>query len=329
MDLILASADGTEERVLFCDFDIDIGETNDFQLTLSYDMWNDDIQIGKRVYVPGTEYGGIIRAIETNTETNLIYVKGYTWRGQLMKWIILPSPGAAYYKVSGDLNECIYWVIFKHDVSDIFKVSDDETGITLTNYQFNRYCTAEDGLNTMLQSVGFRLDMSYTQTEDGGYVMLSAQPVVDYGNEIQISQDSMLDFSTDNNQMGVNHLVCLGSGELADRIVVDLYADKNGNISDERTIRSLDEIAEVFDNPAADRDTLIETGTARLKMLISTKTFSTAVKDTDNIDLSIGDIISGKDYITGMEVSKPIVDKELHFESGLLTVHYKIEGEQI
>jgi hypothetical protein len=33
------------------------------------------------------------------------------------------------------------------------------------------------------------------------------------------------------NNSGVNHLICLGSGELQNRIVVHLYVDADGNIS--------------------------------------------------------------------------------------------------
>lgn len=111
MDLILADANGVEERVIECDYDIDCGSTNDYQLTISYDMWRDDIQKGKRVYIPGTEYGGIVKRIQTSTETNLIYINGYTWRGVLSKAILSPDTGQNYFSVSGELNACINTVI--------------------------------------------------------------------------------------------------------------------------------------------------------------------------------------------------------------------------
>ena len=80
MDLILATSDGREERILTEDIDIDIGNTNDFVLYASYGTWQGDIQKDKLIYIPGTEYGGIIKCIKSATNTGKIDVKGFTWR---------------------------------------------------------------------------------------------------------------------------------------------------------------------------------------------------------------------------------------------------------
>lgn len=325
MDLILATSGGQEECYLDCNYDIDIGSTNDFQLTFSYPSWDDRVKIGKMVYVPGTEYGGIIKAIDTSTETDIINVKGYTWRGYLQKRIIEPLDGMDYYVASGELNECIASVLNRIDLP-LFAVAtangrNVNTGVNV-NYRFPRYCTAADGLSGMLQSVGFRLDIKFVH----GHVQLQAVPAINYGS-VEISQDSRLNFNTEDNQMGVTTLVCLGTGELRNRIVRYLYADKNGNISEAQTIFGIDEIQEIFDNPAADADTLIQTGKDRFKTLISKKSFSAAVKDIDDIDLNLGDTITGRDYITGLVITKPIVDKIAKMEGGKFSVDYKIEGE--
>lgn len=322
MDLILATAEGIEECYLDCDYDIDVGSTNDFQLTFSYASWDNRIAIGKRVYVPNTEYGGIIKDIVTATETDTINVKGYTWRGYLMKWIIEPYSGMDYMTVSGELNACINQVLSRRNVP-LFNVSSFSTGVNV-NYSFNRYCTVIDGLSAMLQSVGYKLDIKYTTA---GIVEIQAVPAINYGSEIEISQDSKLNFNSEDNQMGVTTLICLGTGELRNRIVRYLYADKNGNISETKTITGIDEIQDIFDNPAADAETLISTGKERLKTLISKKTFSAAVKNIDDINLNVGDTITGRDYITGITVTKPIVDKVAKMNGGKFAVDYKIEGE--
>lgn len=322
MDLILATSDGQEIGVLDYDLDIDLGGSNDFQIDLSYASWMDDIQMKRLVYIPGTEYGGIIRYISSATNTGKIILKGYTWRGYLAHRFIRPGSGNDYYIASGELNTIIRNLISIPG----FVVSTDSTGITVSNYQFDRYCSVLDGLQAMLQTVGYRLDINYVQTQSGGYVYVQAVKAGLYGDTVEYSQDSMIDFSSTDDQMGVNHLICLGKGELKNRLVVDLFADKNGNISQTQTITGINEITEVFENSGAEGETLIETGKARLKEKQNKKTFTASVKSVDT-ELFIGDIVTGQDYITGNKMTKPIARKIVNRTNGVMSLDYKLEGE--
>lgn len=321
MDLILATADGQEERVLEEDLDLDIGKTNDFVLSASYGTWLGDIQTDKRIYIPGTEYGGIIKYIRSATNTGRIEVKGFTWRGYLDKRIIVPPAGADYYMASGELNSVIRALV---DIPG-FVVPQINTGVTV-NYRFGRYVTVAQGLQAMLQTVGYRLDIKYIQTQTGGYVQVQAALAGNYGDAIEYSQDSMIDFASTDNQMGVNHLICLGKGELKDRLVVHLYTDKDGNISTTKTITGIDEVVATFENSGAEEDTLTDTGKKRLKELRSGKSFTASIKDVEQ-ELFLGDTVSGVDYITGNSVTKPIADKIVKRTSGVISIDYKIEGE--
>lgn len=323
MDLILADSSGVEECVLDYDFDIDIGQTNDFQVNLSYGTWDDRIQIGKRLYIPGTEYGGIIKYIQSDTTTGIITLKGFTWRGYLANRIIVPPPGADYYIASGDLNSIIRNLVSIPG----FEVSYDDSGMYISNYKFNRYIDMASGLQRMCESVGYRLNIRYIQTEDSGIVWVEAVKAGNYGSTIEYSQDSMINFDSIDNQMGVNHLICLGKGELKDRLVIHLYADKNGNVSQTQSILGIDEIIQTFDNSGAEEETLIETGTRRLKEMTGGKSFIPSLNDA-NTELFLGDIISGRDYITGNSATKPITDKIVKRETGWMKIDYKIEGEQ-
>jgi len=325
MELILATSDGRELCTVWDDIDFDIGGENNFELALDYPSWNADFKQGALLYVPGTEYGGIIKDVEGMTETDQIFVRGYTWRGYLAHRIIEPPSGADYKTVSGELNAVIAEVI-GNSLGSLFVVSDTDTGVTVT-YRFNRYVTVNDGLTAMLATKGYRLDIQYVQTETGGYVQIQALPAGNYGSDIEISQDSRLNFMSRDYRMGVNHLICLGIGELAQRTVIHLYADANGNISQTQTITGLNEIVEVFDNPGADSEVLLTTGTERFKTLLNFKSFQAALKDVDDLDLYLGDTFTGRDYITGNVVTKPIVEKIVKRENGLFTVDYKIEGE--
>lgn len=322
MDLILATSDGQEERVLNEDIDIDIGSTNDFVISTSYGTWTGDLAIGKRVYFPGTEYGGIIKQIKSATNTGNIQVKGYTWRGYLANRIISPPSGSDYYTASGELNSII------SDLVQIpgFVVSSANTGVSV-NYQFKRYVSVADGLQAMLQSVGYRLGIEYIQTQNGGYVSVQAVKAGAYGDSVEYSQDALIDFASTDNQMGVNHLICLGKGELSNRIVVHLYADADGNISQSQSITGINEIVQVYESSGSEQETLIENGTKRLKDLLSSKSFTAAVKDTDQ-EFFLGDTVSGVDYITGNSVTKPITDKIIKRKLGNISIDYKIEGEK-
>lgn len=322
MDLILATSSGVEECVLDYDFDLDIGETNDFQVNLSYGTWDDRIQIGKRLYIPDTEYGGIIKYIQSDTATGIITLKGYAWRGYLAHRFIIPPSGQDYYTASGDLN-----TIIRNLVSiPGFEVASGASGASVSNYRFNRYVDMASGLQTLCESVGHRLSIRYVQTETSGYVLVEAVRAGNYGNTIEYSQDSMINFDSIDNQMGVNHLICLGTGELKNRIVVHLYADKNGNVSQVKSISGIDEIIETFDNSGAEQQTLIETGTRRLKELLGAKSFTPSLNDP-NIELFLGDIISGRDYITGNAATRPIVEKIVKRQTGHITLDYRIKGE--
>lgn len=321
MDLILATADGQEERVLEENLDLDIGKTNDFVLSASYGTWLGDIQIGKRIYIPGTEYGGIIKYIRSATNTGNIEVKGFTWRGYLDKRIIVPPAGSDYYIANGELNSVIRALV---DIPG-FVVPQINTGVTV-NYRFGRYVTVAQGLQAMLQTVGYRLDIKYIQTQTGGYVQVQAVRAGNYGDSVEYSQDSMIDFASTDNQMGVNHLICLGKGELKDRLVIHLYTDKDGNISTTKTITGMDEIVATFENSGAESDTLTDTGKKRLKELRSNKSFTASIKDVEQ-ELFLGDTVSGVDYITGNSVTKPIADKIVKRTSGVISIDYKIEGE--
>ena len=320
--MILATNDGQEICTVDYDFDVDLGGTNDFQISLTYASWIEDIKIGDRIYIPGTEFGGIIKNISSATNTGNIFLKGFTWRGYLDKRIIIPPSGSDYYVANGELNTIIGTLVSIPG----YVVSTENTGITVSNYQFNRYVTVLEGLEAMLRTVGFRLDLRYVQTQSGGYVAVSAVKAGLFGDSVEYSQDSMIDFSSTDDQMGVNHLICLGVGELKDRTVVHLYADRNGNISQTKTIGGIDEIVETFENSGAETATLIETGTSKLQEKISKKSFSPSIKKVET-ELYIGDIVTGQDYITGNKVTKPIIQKIVKRSNGVISIDYKIEGQ--
>ena len=313
--------------VMNAEIDIAIGEENDYEIKIPRDERRPEYTFGNVFYVKDTEYGGIIGEVDTSTAEDTISLLGRTWRGMLDKKIIRPPTGQDYKRASGELNAVLEELITEQ-FDDYFVVSQDDTGVSLTNYQFDRYCTLLSGINKMLKSVGYRLKIRYVQQERGqpGYVELSSAPIVDYSEQIELSQDSQLNFEFKNCRNGVNHLICLGKGELQDRQVIDLYVQEDGSIGSEPYYTGVQEIAATYEDTSSETDELEEKGREKLLELMNNTSFSMDVESL-NMDVEIGDIIGGRDYLTGLYAKKPIVKKIYRVEDGKISLEYGIEGD--
>ena len=47
----------------------------------------------------------------------------------------------------------------------------------------------------------------------------------------------------------------------------------------------------------------------------------------DDVDVDIGDIVGGRDRITGMSLRQPVIGKVLRTKNGETTIEYKLKGE--
>lgn len=321
-DIIVAAPDGTELRcMLFSEYDFEIGdEENSFLVTCPRAEW-ESVANDSRVYIPGTEYGGLFKRLESDTKNNSVAVGGLTWRGMLQRKIISPPSGQDYATDSGELN-AILGARVSAAFPGLFVGSSESTGITVS-YQYNRYVTLYDGLKALLKSVGHKMQIGYDQIQRK--VVVSAVPIVDYSSEIEYSSDMSADYSMTIDRTGINHLVCLGSGELKNRTVVHLYVDGNGVISQRQTFFNENEIAEVYDYAGASRDDLIQSGIDQLKNEINLNEFSINLESEREV--AVGDIVGARDYITGYTVTAPITTKLIKFEDGLIKIEYKLSSD--
>lgn len=316
MDLIYADSNGTELGILLNYYlDLDCGNTNDFEIAVSID--NNVIAHDSRVYIPDTEYGGIVKSVRADTRNAKIYYGGRTWRGILSRKIIKPLTGQNYYSVSGEANSIIEELIDYAGLDALYTVGNP-TSINISSYKFNRYTDLLSGLNAMLATVGARLKIRYYD----GSVELTAELIEDRSDEIEISQDSKIYFTAKDDRSGVNHLICLGTGELAARQVVDLYVDASGNIGNTQYYFGLDEITDVLDYPNAESlEELTNKGIERLKELANS---SSVEVNVEGMDFELGDIVAGRERITGLYVSKPITQKIVRIENGTAKIEYKV-----
>lgn len=157
-----------------------------------------------------------------------------------------------------------------------------------------------------------------------GYVTVQAVQIKDYSKDLEYSQEDGIHVTVRDNRNGVNHLVCAGQGENQDRITLHLYVQKDGTIGKTQYYKGSEEIEAVYDYSSADKEKLEEDGRKKLKELQNYKKCTMTV---DDIDLELGDIVSGYDAITDTQVIKPVKQKVVKCQNGKITIDYKVEGD--
>jgi hypothetical protein len=221
--------------------------------------------------------------------------------------------------LSGDANECIRFLLDRCGLSNTFCVPFELSGININSYQFTRFTDVYTGISKMLATANARLLVSFQK----GRVVLSAVPRDDYSADEEFDSD-LLDFTAKKKYRTVNHLICLGPGELENRTVIHLYADTDGNISQTQTQKGLNEYVDVFDYPNAEStDELILAGTETLKNLREPDKLTVDFDDTSD-RYHVGDKVGATDSITGLSVSATITKKIVTIKNGQITISYKV-----
>ncbi len=304
--------------------DLDNGDTNDFEIRLPKSEWDrESIGYKERVYIPGTEYGGIVKNIESISESNEVVFSGQTWRGMLEYKVVEPPLGEEHLILSGELNETLKTLIGDR-FEDLFAVSTENTGVQVQNWSVDRYVTLYDAIMKLLDQYGYRLDIKYIQPEglEYGYVQIGAKEKKILNEEYD--QECSINLDIEDYRAGVNHLVCAGEGENQDRTILHLYVQEDGTIGDEQYYYGLDEVEAVYIFTSADANQLRQDGTKRLKDLQNYKKCQMTIEDAD---LEIGDIVAGYDEVTDTTVMKPIKKKILKINDGQLTIDYEVKGD--
>lgn len=224
-----------------------------------------------------------------------------------------------YLVISGDANDCINFILHRIGLSSLMCGFEEAAGVDIQEYQFHRFTDAYSGLTGMLASAGQKL---HTEVH-GGQVVLSAEAVVDYTADEEFDSD-LVDFVAIKKFNAVNHLICLGAGELENRTVIHLYADNDGNISQEQTQTDMDEYAAVFEYSNAEtEEELIQSGKKKLKSLWEPDKLNVDFDDTTD-NYGVGDIVGAYDNITGIMVSAEIIKKIVTIKNGQITISYKV-----
>ena len=317
MDLIFTNAKRVDQGI-FSAYALDMSygaEENDFELILGANesmLENDAV-----IYMENTEYGGMVGGLKTSTNSETITYHGRTWHGILNSKIIEPDTGENYLVVSGDANEVLAFIVARLGLSGLFVADENLSGIDISRYQFHRYCKGYDGLMAMLADNGAKLKVVWKNR----FVVLSAVPVVDY-SETPVDDDIAV-VSVESHSDKVNHLICLGAGNLSEREVIHLYVDQFGRIGEVQYYTGLAEIVDTYEN--SNSENLREDGIKRFKELRNTDKAEMALSETETI-YDIGDIVGATEYRTGIKVTETVKQKIVKINNGVLSTEYKTGG---
>lgn len=315
MDLIYTNPERVDQGVLSAyAFDLSYGaDENNFEMTIG--MSEATLETGAFIYMEGAEYGGTVDARKTHTGDESIIYKGRTWHGILNSKVIEPDSGENYLVVSGDANEVLAFLVARLGLSGLFSTAITLSGISIAKYQFRRYCKGYDGIRAMLAANGAKLKIMWKDRA----VLLYAVPIVDY-TESPIDGDTA-DLTVEQHEKKVNHLVCLGRGELSEREVVHLYVDQLGNIGNTQYYTGLDEIADVYDN--SNSEDLTSDGIKKLKELRDNDKAEMDLNESESPAYDIGDIVGAMDVKSGVSVAAAVSQKIVRISNGAISTEYK------
>lgn len=218
------------------EFDLSFGESeNDFKLTAPMDGTH--FHENQIIYISGTEYGGVIDAIEVDTETLMMVYTGRTWHGILESKVLYPQKGYDYMYVQGDANEVLAELLERMNIT----AGDDNE---LYNEPIYPIITAKDTLSGIYvegritsdsgnyaRGYSFIRDLLYKfgakpKIIDG---IIEAVEYCDYSNDDDFLAETD-QFKAKRSYNSLNHLHCMGQGDLRDRYVIDLFLDENGGL---------------------------------------------------------------------------------------------------
>lgn len=196
-------------------------DENSFRLTLPIDR-HGELDVGCRFYEYAGEIGGKVDAITVDTANRQVIYSGRTWHGILAGKVVAPKYGDAYYIMSGAIGTIALNLINDNDLGELF-YTNNYADYQIDNYEA-RYGTLLDVLYDMCQKNGLKLKLKHGGGGANNKIEMIFEPYVDYSQDEEWAS-SQRDFVAKEYSVGVNHLVCLGGGELEKRHVIHLYSD--------------------------------------------------------------------------------------------------------
>lgn len=326
MDLIYMNESKKDIDVLK-DYTLDLAygsDENDFECKVNIN--NNVCKTGYYLYFEGEEYGGVIDSVGVDTDETTVTYSGRTWHGILESKVLQPDEGEDYLIVSGEANEVLKLLIERMGLSELFKVSTLNSKIQISSYQMNRYIKGYTGIIKMLKAYNAKLNMVFNR----GFVELSASPLADYSQDEQFDTDQ-ISFTIKRNSKHINHVICLGRGDLKDRRVIHIYCDLLGNISGTQTLTGLDEMCEIYDNSNAESDEdLIQGGIDKITESFASDSVDFSLDSNDDQYIfDVNDKVGAREQITGTYVVASVSKKIVNISNNSTSISYDCEADTV
>lgn len=322
MEFILTDTDKNDIGPYAEDLDFESGDEttlNNFQIYSSTLKW------GYWIYAPGTEWGGTVEYMSDRNNADASTWMGHTFRGLLMQDVIEPPAGEDYKTVSGEANAIIRELL-SNVLGGFFHVPETDSGLTISSYRFSLYVKMGTGIMDMLSTYGYRLYIHAEKETAGEPFVVYAEAVPAEKISGEFNKDSSVPMEITVDYLGVNHLVCMGSGQLQARQRIDLHLQPDGSISTEQYYTGFEERTAYYDCANAQSlEDLEDNGRKQFKEIMQKTEFRLELPDGE---YEIGDIISATHIESGLQIQKKIIGKILRRVDGVITVEHEMEGDE-
>lgn len=333
MELIHADKDMNEIRFVdsFTKFDACISlegeiDSNSWMLSMPVECYSaNPIQIGDYIYIEDTEWGGPAEKIRHNSANRTVEISGACWRGLLLLAVIKPNSGETHLKITANDANSVISALLGNQMNNIFAVDNAKRPMDYS-YSF-RYATFLEGITDSLGDLGYRLNIKFND----GKAVICAEPTVDYSDDIEFSSDWNGGMISERGCVGsCNHIIALGSGEMLDRQVVELWRLSDGSITDNSSAAGIptenDIRTYLYDYSGVEsREELINYAKRKLKELSTSSSLEFTLEDS-YLEMNLGDIAGARDYITGLSQKLCISEKILTIDNNGIHLKYYIEA---
>lgn len=274
---------------------------NDFTLTMGLDDFS---KLSKGCYVydeNNPNFGGRIQKVRIQTAQNSLIWEGLTFAGILGTKIIEPPPAEAYRYLTGDLETKVNQVLRITGLSEIFYTRAE--GGNTDDWKVDRYTDALSAVRKLAAENGLVMVVSFDKYVKKLKISFTTARPVTAGDEYD---SELFAFDITKDLMPVNHLICLGRGQLEDRWVYHLYANANGVISETQTMTGTKEIMAVYDYSSVESyEELQKEGLKHFKEILDSGT-KLEITPPEEAVFHIGDTIAGYEQISGIYVEKKV-----------------------
>ena len=280
--------------------DLENGKDNDFELVLPLSEFS-KLRPDCFIYCESNpQYGGRIDSYNPVAASNVVKFNGRTWRGVFSQKILLSNVSYASYSV---LSDIIQHTINLSDFNDSFVPTENNATIGTAN-QIGIYTTPLSALETIFGFIGCRPSFVYDASVKK--IKIGAEAIVDYSSQ-EFGGKVNLDINI--NSKPINHVVAItNSGAVKHR-----YLRYDGTQS--ATVQDYKGSAEIMHYMTVSGTDESEIQEAMAEVINNSVAAATTCAVTlSSFSADIGDIVGGRDKITGVFAAATVTSKILKMD---------------